>query len=65
MSSEKPKYKKGDAQSGAPVDLNSINFKNKDIDRWSAKTTRKNRNTNSGSRLVGIKGYGGTKTSRI
>lgn len=65
MGTEKSKYKKGDVQSGAPVDLNSVNFRNKDVSLWSTKSTKKNRNTNRGSRLVGLKGYGGTKAPRI
>jgi hypothetical protein len=65
MGSEKEGYKKGDVQSGSPADLNSINFKNKHVAKWSDMSSRKKRNTKSGSRLSGLKGFGGTSTPRI
>ena len=58
-------YKKGDAQKGAPVDLNDINFRNKDVMRWTNPKQTSGVSSYS-SRLVGMKGFGSSpKVSRL
>ncbi|QDP68174.1 MAG: hypothetical protein Unbinned1473contig1000_52 [Prokaryotic dsDNA virus sp.] len=65
MGSKKQGYKKGDVQAGSPPDLNDINFKNKDVVKWSDKSSRRKRNQRRGSGLIGLKGWGVTKVPRI
>lgn len=44
------KYDKGTAKKGTTVDLDGINFKNKDVQVWSKPTTRE-RKVSSGGKL--------------
>ncbi len=57
-------YKKGDALKGSPPDLNHINFKNKDVMRWS--NIRGSKSVSRPSSLVGLKGFGSSpKVKRL
>jgi hypothetical protein len=62
---EENKYKSGDANKGKPVDLNAVNFKNKDVVKWDMskkggkRKVSKGRNISFGGRK--LQGSGGTK----
>jgi hypothetical protein len=58
-------YEKGDALKGTTVDLNDINFKNKDVMKWTnPKSSKKTRSVSSS--LIGMKGFGQSpKISRL
>lgn len=59
---KRARYTKGDALEGTNVDLNSINFKNKDVMRWNSKKGRRR----SVARPISVPGLGSiTKIPRL
>lgn len=62
---ESNKYVKGKAKEKTSVDLNAINFKNKDVVKWDKSKKGKKRKTSSGGDISfggrRLQGRGGTK----
>ena len=63
---EKKKYKEGDViKDSSPVDLNSVNFANKNVAKWK-KTSSKVKKRNLAPKISGLKGLGSSmKTMRM
>ncbi len=63
---EKKKYKEGDViKNSSPIDLNSVNFANKNVVKWK-KTSSKAKKRNPAPKIAGLKGLGSSmKTMRM
>lgn len=55
------KYDKGSAKKGTTVDLDGVNFKNKDVQVWSKPTTRERKVSSGGNLSFGGANLKGTR----